>query len=85
MRDRWFAGEAVRNYGDVIPSSIKGVHNTVIKQPVGVCGISELPQGQSSIGTAADLVCGASHTVEFPECYVSASFYHLEIRIAVLT
>lgn len=40
---RWFAGEAVRNYGDVVPSSIKGVHNMVIKQPVGVCGISEQP------------------------------------------
>lgn len=35
----WFAGEAVRNYGDVIPSSVKGVTNLVIKQPVGVVGI----------------------------------------------
>lgn len=38
---RWFAAEAVRNYGDVVPSSIPGVQNIVIKQPVGVCGISE--------------------------------------------
>ena len=38
----WFAGEVVRNYGDVIPSATKGVQNTTIKQPVGVCGISEL-------------------------------------------
>jgi succinate-semialdehyde dehydrogenase/glutarate-semialdehyde dehydrogenase len=36
----WFASEAVRNYGDVIPSSVKGVTNLVVKQPVGVCGIS---------------------------------------------
>lgn len=35
----WFAGEAVRSYGDVIPSSVKGVTNLVIKQPIGVCGM----------------------------------------------
>ncbi|GAA5916023.1 hypothetical protein JCM6882_003500 [Rhodosporidiobolus microsporus] len=35
----WYAGEVLRNYGDVIPSSIKGVQNTTIKQPIGVCGI----------------------------------------------
>lgn len=35
----WFAGEAIRNYGDIIPSSIKGVQNLVIKQPVGVVGV----------------------------------------------
>ncbi|KAJ5847059.1 hypothetical protein N7534_010728 [Penicillium rubens] len=35
----WFAEEAVRNYGDVIPSSY--AHSTVLtyKEPVGVCGI----------------------------------------------
>lgn len=35
----WFAGEAVRSYGDVIPSSS---HNTTVltfKEPIGVCGI----------------------------------------------
>ncbi|KAF9889732.1 hypothetical protein FE257_007038 [Aspergillus nanangensis] len=35
----WFAEEAVRSYGDVIPSSY---HNTTVltmKEPVGVCGI----------------------------------------------
>ncbi|GAA5993666.1 hypothetical protein JCM10908_000670, partial [Rhodotorula pacifica] len=35
----WYAGEAVRNYGDVIPSSVPGVQNTTIKQPIGVCAI----------------------------------------------
>lgn len=29
----------VSNYGNVIPSSVKGVTNLVIKQPVGVVGI----------------------------------------------
>lgn len=37
----WFAGEAVRNYGDVIPSAVKGVQNMTLKQPIGVCAISE--------------------------------------------
>lgn len=35
----WFAEEAVRSYGDVIPSQHKGSTNLVIKQPIGVCGI----------------------------------------------
>lgn len=35
----WFAEEAVRIYGDVIPSAVPGQRNVVIKQPVGVCGI----------------------------------------------
>ncbi|GAA5825036.1 hypothetical protein JCM11251_006070 [Rhodosporidiobolus azoricus] len=35
----WYAGEVLRNYGDVIPSAVKGVQNTTIKQPIGVCGI----------------------------------------------
>ncbi|KAI5478678.1 succinate-semialdehyde dehydrogenase (NADP+) [Pseudohyphozyma bogoriensis] len=35
----WFAGEAVRNYGDIVPSGAPGVQNLVFKQPVGVCGI----------------------------------------------
>ena len=47
----WFAGEVVRNYGDVIPSATKGVQNTSIKQPVGVCGISEF-----TISTTPDLL-----------------------------
>lgn len=32
----WFAGEARRTYGDVIPSHAPGLQCTVIKQPVGV-------------------------------------------------
>ncbi|CEQ41568.1 SPOSA6832_03294 [Sporobolomyces salmonicolor] len=31
----WYAGEVLRNYGDVIPSAVKGVQNTTIKQPIG--------------------------------------------------
>ncbi|ETW84022.1 hypothetical protein HETIRDRAFT_408257 [Heterobasidion irregulare TC 32-1] len=32
----WFAEEAVRTYGEQIPSAFPGVRNVVIKQPIGV-------------------------------------------------
>jgi succinate-semialdehyde dehydrogenase / glutarate-semialdehyde dehydrogenase len=35
----WFAEEAIRSYGDVIPSQHKGSANLVLRQPIGVCGI----------------------------------------------
>ncbi|KAJ5378272.1 Aldehyde dehydrogenase N-terminal [Penicillium cataractarum] len=35
----WFAEEAVRSYGDVIPSSYKDATVITTKQPVGVCGV----------------------------------------------
>jgi succinate-semialdehyde dehydrogenase / glutarate-semialdehyde dehydrogenase len=36
---KWFAEEAPRNYGDVIPSSLPNTTILTLKQPVGVCGI----------------------------------------------
>ncbi len=35
----WFAEEAVRSYGDVIPSSFPKSNIVVVRQPIGVCGI----------------------------------------------
>lgn len=35
----WFAEEAVRSYGDVIPSSYINATVLTMKEPVGVCGI----------------------------------------------
>lgn len=35
----WFAEEAVRSYGDVIPSSFPKSNVIVVRQPIGVCGI----------------------------------------------
>jgi succinate-semialdehyde dehydrogenase/glutarate-semialdehyde dehydrogenase len=34
-----FAHEAVRMYGDTIPSAMDGVRNVTIRQPVGVVGV----------------------------------------------
>ncbi|KFA74032.1 hypothetical protein S40288_05154 [Stachybotrys chartarum IBT 40288] len=35
----WFAEEAIRSYGDIIPSQHSGSTNLIIRQSVGVCGI----------------------------------------------
>jgi succinate-semialdehyde dehydrogenase/glutarate-semialdehyde dehydrogenase len=35
----WFAEEAIRSYGDVIPSQHAQSTNLVVRQPIGVCGI----------------------------------------------
>lgn len=35
----WFAAETMRTDGDVIPSTIPGLRNLVIRQPIGVVGI----------------------------------------------
>ena len=34
----WFAEEAKRTYGDLIPSPASNKRFLVVKQPVGVCG-----------------------------------------------
>ncbi|EJU06288.1 succinate-semialdehyde dehydrogenase [Dacryopinax primogenitus] len=35
----WFAEEAIRTYGQTIPSAMIGLRNVVVKQPVGVCSL----------------------------------------------
>jgi len=35
----WFAEEAKRTYGDVIPTTIPGRRILVTKEPIGVCGL----------------------------------------------
>lgn len=35
----WYSEEAARIYGDVIPHSAPGFRTSVIKEPVGVCGL----------------------------------------------
>nr|VWO94141.1 Succinate-semialdehyde dehydrogenase (EC [Ganoderma boninense] len=32
---QWFAEEAVRTYGEVVPSAIPNIRNVVVKQPIG--------------------------------------------------
>lgn len=35
----WFAEEAIRSYGDIIPSQHVGSTNFVVRQPIGVCAV----------------------------------------------
>ncbi|SGY15046.1 BQ5605_C013g07223 [Microbotryum silenes-dioicae] len=63
----WYAGEAVRSYGDIIPSSVPGVQNTVIKQPVGVCGISlQFPNAMVTRKVGAALAAGCTVVIKAP-------------------
>uniref|UniRef100_A0A0K3C7I0 Succinate-semialdehyde dehydrogenase n=1 Tax=Rhodotorula toruloides TaxID=5286 RepID=A0A0K3C7I0_RHOTO len=64
----WFAGEAVRNYGDVIPSAVKGVQNMTLKQPIGVCAISEccFPNAMVTRKLAAALAAGNTVVMKAP-------------------
>ncbi|KAK8846753.1 hypothetical protein IAR55_005841 [Kwoniella newhampshirensis] len=36
---QWFAGEALRTYGEVIPCSVPGTRNVAVKQPIGVVAL----------------------------------------------
>ncbi|GAA5971069.1 hypothetical protein JCM21900_003611 [Sporobolomyces salmonicolor] len=65
----WYAGEALRNYGDVIPSAVKGVQNTTIKQPIGVCGIItpwNFPNAMVTRKLAAALAAGNTVVLKAP-------------------
>ncbi|GJN90212.1 hypothetical protein Rhopal_003211-T1 [Rhodotorula paludigena] len=65
----WYAGEAIRNYGDVIPSAVKGVQNTTIKQPVGVCAIItpwNFPNAMVTRKLAAALAAGNTVVLKAP-------------------
>ncbi|KAK4050570.1 hypothetical protein OIO90_005037 [Microbotryomycetes sp. JL221] len=65
----WFAGEAVRNYGDIAPSSIKGIENRVYKQPVGVCGIItpwNFPNAMVTRKVGAALAAGCTVVLKAP-------------------
>ncbi|BGP49529.1 hypothetical protein JCM10450v2_005421 [Rhodotorula kratochvilovae] len=56
----WYAGEAIRNYGDVIPSLVKGVQNTTIKQPIG------FPNAMVTRKLAAALAAGNTVVLKAP-------------------
>ncbi|BGP41379.1 hypothetical protein JCM10449v2_005357 [Rhodotorula kratochvilovae] len=65
----WYAGEAIRNYGDVIPSLVKGVQNTTIKQPIGVCAIItpwNFPNAMVTRKLAAALAAGNTVVLKAP-------------------
>ncbi|KAK4049595.1 hypothetical protein OIV83_004093 [Microbotryomycetes sp. JL201] len=66
---KWFAGEAVRSYGDIIPASVPGLENRVYKQPVGVCGIItpwNFPNAMVTRKVGAALAAGCTVVMKAP-------------------
>ncbi|GAA99839.1 uncharacterized protein L969DRAFT_84187 [Mixia osmundae IAM 14324] len=65
----WFAEEAVRDYGDIIPSPVAGQRNLVIKQGVGVCAAIcpwNFPLAMITRKMGAALAAGCSVVVKAP-------------------
>lgn len=66
----WFAAEAMRNYGDTIPSTIPGLRNVTIKQPVGVVGVItpwNFPSAMITRKIAPALAAGCTCVIKVPE------------------
>ncbi|KAJ3822600.1 succinic semialdehyde dehydrogenase [Lentinula raphanica] len=65
----WYAEEAVRTYGEHIPSAIKNVRNVVIKQPVGVVSIMtpwNFPSAMITRKLGAALAAGCTTVIKPP-------------------
>ena len=66
----WFAGEAVRSYGQVIPSRQQDVHSYTVKTPVGVVAAFtpwNFPINQVVRKMSAALAAGCSIIIKGPE------------------
>ncbi|KIK67577.1 hypothetical protein GYMLUDRAFT_36313 [Collybiopsis luxurians FD-317 M1] len=65
----WYAEEAVRTYGEQIPSAFKNVRNVVIKQPVGVVSIFtpwNFPSAMITRKLGAALAAGCTTVIKPP-------------------
>ncbi|CAD6577766.1 MAG: succinate semialdehyde dehydrogenase NADP+ linked [Cyphobasidiales sp. Tagirdzhanova-0007] len=65
----WFAGEAIRDTGDVIPHPMKNIRSVVIKQPIGVCGIItpwNFPSAMAGRKLGAALAAGCTVVMKAP-------------------
>ncbi|OCH95922.1 succinate-semialdehyde dehydrogenase [Obba rivulosa] len=65
----WFAEEAVRTYGEVVPSAFPQIRNVVIKQPVGVVSILtpwNFPSAMITRKLAAALAAGCTAVIKPP-------------------
>lgn len=63
----WFAGEAERVYGDIIPNPRPNIMTTVIKQPIGVVGVItpwNFPAAMITRSSAAALAVGCTVVVK---------------------
>jgi len=65
----WFAEEAVRTYGEQIPSTLHGVRNIAIKQPIGVVSILtpwNFPSAMITRKLGAALAAGCTTVIKPP-------------------
>ncbi|KZW04174.1 succinic semialdehyde dehydrogenase [Exidia glandulosa HHB12029] len=65
----WFAEEAVRAYGEVIPAPMTNLRSVVVKQPVGVCGILtpwNFPSAMITRKVAPALAAGCTVVIKPP-------------------
>ncbi|KAJ3907047.1 succinic semialdehyde dehydrogenase [Lentinula edodes] len=65
----WYAEEAIRTYGEQIPSAFKNVRNIVIKQPVGVVSIMtpwNFPSAMITRKLGAALAAGCTTVIKPP-------------------
>jgi succinate-semialdehyde dehydrogenase/glutarate-semialdehyde dehydrogenase len=65
----WFAEEALRTYGQTIPSPFPNLRNVVIKQPIGVCAILtpwNFPQAMNARKVGPALAAGCTVVIKPP-------------------
>ncbi|WP_104751068.1 NAD-dependent succinate-semialdehyde dehydrogenase [Helicobacter salomonis] len=78
---RWFAEEARRIDGDILPSVVEGQKIFVLKQPIGVCGAItpwNFPSGMIARKAAPALACGCSMIIK-PATQTPLSAYALMV------
>ncbi|KAK9311496.1 Aldehyde/histidinol dehydrogenase [Lipomyces starkeyi] len=84
----WFAEEATRAYGDVIPSSMPNTTVLTLMQPVGVCGIItpwNFPAAMITRKIAPALAVGCSVVIKPPSetPYTAAALVKLAIEAGI--
>ncbi|TFY58000.1 hypothetical protein EVJ58_g6682 [Rhodofomes roseus] len=65
----WFAEEAIRTYGEVVPSAFPHIRNVVIKQPIGVVSILtpwNFPSAMITRKLGAALAAGCTTVIKPP-------------------
>lgn len=65
----WFAEEAVRTYGEIIPSAISNLRNVVVKQPIGVVSLLtpwNFPSAMITRKLSAALAAGCTAVIKPP-------------------
>ncbi|EJF55697.1 succinic semialdehyde dehydrogenase [Dichomitus squalens LYAD-421 SS1] len=65
----WFAEEAVRTYGEVVPSAFTNIRNVVVKQPIGVVSILtpwNFPSAMITRKLGAALAAGCTAVIKPP-------------------